>query len=266
MFLPPNQSAPGSSKQQEQKQYRHFQQQHAQNPNQDSTPTATASAAESYDDAYYRTLLNRVDAQLFLSHSGPGLVTFHGGRHEEEEGEVSEATAPPATLCAWILTSHTILGACWHLELENTFTRPLKIYFLLTSLLLVFFLSVKIRLATYFAEIVVIAVITNAFHYCQREAFFRFQSSLFLWPFLAAALTFTLTVWDVVLVIKGGSEGLHHEVGVAIVTYIFGFLSPEVFVRAIQWQGQRRPREEGARQDSAERGPGGAHFEEYSIL
>jgi hypothetical protein len=222
------------------------------------------TAAHDYDDAYYRTLLNRVDAQLSLAHSGPGLVTFHGGRHDQDEGEAAAASAPPATLCAWLLTSHTVLGTCWHLELENTFTRPLKIYFLLSSLLLVFFLSVKIRLATTFAEFLVVAVILNAFHYGQRRAFFRFQTSLFLWPFFALALVLTLGIWDLVLVVSSGAEGLHHEVGVAIITYLFGFLLPEVLGRAVQWQRHRREGEEQVRrqQQGGRAGPA----EEYSIL
>lgn len=229
--------------------------------------TTTTTAATDYDDAYYRTLLNRVDAQLSLAHSGPGLVTFHGGRHDEDEGEAAAAASPPATLCAWLLTSHSVLGTCWHLELENTFTRPLKIYFLLSSLLLVFFLSVKIRLATTFAEFLVVAVILNSFHYGQRRAFFRFQTSLFLWPFFAVALVLTLGIWDLVLVVKSGAEGLHHEVGVAIITYLFGFLLPEIVGRAVQWQRHRRLGEEQARrQQAGGRAAAGAHFEEYSIL
>jgi len=234
-------------------------------PQSQQKPTTTA--AHDYDDAYYRTLLNRVDAQLSLAHSGPGLVTFHGGRHDEDEGEAAAAAAPPATLCAYLLTSHTVLGTCWHLELENTFTRPLRIYFLLSSLLLVFFLSIKIRLATTFAEFSVVAVILNAFHYGQRRAFFRFQTSLFLWPFFALALIVTLGIWDLVLVVNSGAEGLHHEVGVAIITYLLGFLLPEVLGRAVLWQRHRREGEEQVRrQQQGGRAAAGAHFEEYSIL
>eukprot|EP00624_Nannochloropsis_granulata_P004700 evm.model.NODE_3366_length_53577_cov_19.425985.11 len=234
-------------------------------PQPQQRPTTTA--AHDYDDAYYHSLLNRVDAQLSLAHSGPGLATLHGMRHDEGEGEAAAAAAPPATLCAWLLTSHTVMGTCWHLEVENTFTRPLKIYFFLSSLLLVFFMSVKIRLATTFAEFLVVATILNAFHYGQRRAFFRFQTSLFLWPFFALGLLLTLGIWDLVLVVKSGAEGLHHEVGVAIITYLFGFLLLEVLGRAVQWQRHRRKAEDQfRRQRQGGRAAVGAQFEEYSIL
>lgn len=236
-------------------------------PQPQQTPTTTA--AHDYDDAYYRTLLNHVNAQVSLAHPGPGLATLHDVRHDEDEGEAAAAASPPATLCVWLLISHTVLGTCWHLEVENTFTRPLKIYFFLSSLLLVFFMSVKIRLATTFAEFLVVATILNAFHYGQRRAFFRFQTSLFLWPFFALGMISTLGIWDLVLVVQSGAEGLHHEVGVAITTYLFGFLLPEVLGRAVQWQRQRH-RQEGEDplrcQRQTRRAAGGNHFEEYSIL
>jgi hypothetical protein len=150
------------------------------------------------------------------------------------------------------------------LELENTFTRPLKVYFLLSSLLLVIFLSINIRLATNFAEFLVVSILLNSLHFTQRACFFRFQTSLFLWPFFAAVFVLMLAIWDLVLVVRGGAESLHHAVGVAICSYLFGFMLPEAIGRAVQWQRQRQrqPVAGGGRVPVSS--PGGT--EDYSIL
>ncbi len=217
------------------------------------SPSQQQGAGGGEDDVYYRDLLNRVDQQLFLSRAGPGLVTF-GGREEED----AAVETPPATCLGTVLSRHSVLGTCWHLELENTFTRPLKVYFVLSSLLLVVFLSIKVRLATSFAEFFVVSVLLNAAHFVQRACFFRFQTSLFLWPFFAAVFTLTLAIWDLVLVVRGGAESLHHAVGVAIGSYLFGFMLPEAIGRAVQWQ-RVRVRVRGAV-------PSPAGTEDYSIL
>ena len=53
------------------------------------------------------------------------------------------ARNPPLTAYPQI---HSILGTCWHVDIENAFTKPLKIYFAIVAVLLCVFLSLKVQL------------------------------------------------------------------------------------------------------------------------
>jgi hypothetical protein len=53
---------------------------------------------------------------------------------------LSEREAPPLRIIA---RDHSILGVCLHRDVENGFTRPLKVYFLLFSILFGIFLAFR---------------------------------------------------------------------------------------------------------------------------
>lgn len=55
----------------------------------------------------------------------------------------------PITPAQWVLQSHSVLGLCFHVDIEGAFTKPLKGYFVACSVLLVVFLSLKIQLGTF---------------------------------------------------------------------------------------------------------------------
>lgn len=52
----------------------------------------------------------------------------------------------PLTPWQWVLQKHSVLGLCFHVDVEGAFTKPLKAYFVACSVLLVVFLSLRIHL------------------------------------------------------------------------------------------------------------------------
>lgn len=232
-----------------------------------SIPAGSSGKAKEEEEAdkYYADLMSRVDQHISLRQSHLP-ITF---RADGEGGEAGlrggggsrELEPPPATFLAYVLHAHSVLSTFWHLPLENTFTRPLKIYFMSSSLLWVLFLGVKIRLATTFADFLIVSFVLNLAHWFQRFLFFKFQTSLLLWPFCSVAVLLVLFIYDLYLIITEGAETLHHAVSVAVLSYLFGFLLPEAVVLAFRWRRRRRLQlEEGGGLG----GVGGG--EEYSTL
>ena len=68
-----------------------------------------------------------------------------------EDGPASPPAEPltPLTPAQWVLQSHSVLGLCFHVDVEGAFTKPLKFYFVACSILFVVFLSLEIRLGAW---------------------------------------------------------------------------------------------------------------------
>lgn len=108
-----------------------------------------------------------------------------------------EPATVPQTLAQHVLFKHSVLGVCWHQDVALGFTRPLKIYFTLSSVLLVIFLSLKIRLATGFAEWCIVSSILNFIHFGQRLVFYRVCTHLrvfFFWSPLLIDMSCYLSI------------------------------------------------------------------------
>lgn len=75
-------------------------------------------------------------------------VTYHPAASSPTQPPLPTVMEPltPLTPGQWVLQRHSVLGLCFHVDVEGAFTKPLKAYFVACSVLLVVFLSLRIQL------------------------------------------------------------------------------------------------------------------------
>lgn len=91
-------------------------------------------------------------------------VTYHPAPVAPILGAAAAPDGPPSptepltplTPAQWVLQSHSVLGLCFHVDVEGAFTKPLKAYFVACSVLLVVFLSLRIQLGAWFISRVLV--------------------------------------------------------------------------------------------------------------
>lgn len=76
----------------------------------------------------------------------PSVAPVLGATLPGAEDGPASPPSEPLTPAQWVMQSHSVLGLCFHVDVEGAFTKPLKAYFVVCSVLLVVFLSLEIRL------------------------------------------------------------------------------------------------------------------------